>query len=78
MIRNFLKINKIIIRRNFSNDRKLPTVKYIDSSLNIEKIGVNSERKDDEINLNKKNNCIKKRESSHDDLLHLLPINKKK
>lgn len=76
MIRRFLKINNII-KRNFSNDRNLPSVKYIDSSLNNKKIGIKSERKEDEINIKKENNSIKKRKSSDNDLLHLLPKGKK-
>jgi len=78
MIRNFFKINQMIIRRNFSNDRNLPSVKYIDSSLNNKKIGVYSEMKEDEIKIEKNDIKIKKRESSQNDLLHLLPNNKKK
>ena len=77
MIRNFFKINQIIFKRNFSLDRKLPQIIYLESSLNNEKqkIGIKSEKKEDEIKIDKNDIKIKKRESSQGDLLHLLPKN---
>jgi hypothetical protein len=77
MIRKFFKINHIIFKRNFSLDRKLPSVIYLESTLNNKKIGVKSEKKEDEMKIEKNNIKIKKREISDGDLLHLLPPNKK-
>ena len=73
MIRNLFKINHIISKRNFSLDKKLPKVIYLEPSLDNEKQKIKNEKKEDEIKIDK--NDIKKRESSQGDLLHLLPKN---
>ena len=58
MISRFVRFNNNILKRYFSHDRKLPQVTYNDSILDKKKIGIKSERKEDEMKkllANKKN-----------------------
>jgi hypothetical protein len=73
MISRFVRFNNNILKRYFSHDRKLPQVTYNDSILDKKKIGIKSERKEDEMKNNEINENEQKRQNFDSDLLHLLP-----